>query len=334
MSRINNFDAIRLIAAVVVVIGHAWPLTGVPNAPSVATIPIHGLAVFVFFSLSGYLITQSWLITPSVPRFLAARVLRIFPALVAFVIVALLVIGPLVTSLSASAYFTDPGTRRFVRNLLLLPVYDLPGVFTGQPFTAVNGVLWTLGPEFVCYLAVLALGILFARFAIARAVLLTAGLAVIAVISTGSTHMMAEAMVFFGVGSVIASVARMRTLPLWPALVAIPVWILVGTLIPEVAVYAAWIAVPYIVIALGQRPTPVLRRGGRFGDLSYGTYLWGFPVQQVVIHVFGYLPFIVNLVLVLTVTLVIAWLSWHGIEKHALALKKRVGRRRVVPVLA
>ena len=59
MSRINNFDAIRLIAAVVVVIGHAWPLTGLPDAPSVATIPIHGLAVFVFFSLSGYLITQS-----------------------------------------------------------------------------------------------------------------------------------------------------------------------------------------------------------------------------------------------------------------------------------
>lgn len=326
IDRTNNFDAIRILAALTVVVGHAWPLTGIPHPPEIAGIKIYTLAVYVFFAVSGYLITRSWLYTPNIRRFLTARVLRIFPALIVFVIVAVFVIGPALTT--SRNYFGSGQTWGYLQNVTLVAVYDLPGVFRDHPVTAVNGALWTLGPEFVCYLAVLALGLAAVRFPRIRAAAFTAVMAVIALIAGDELRPAATSMVFFGVGSILASVSR--PIPRWPALPLIAVWMLVGWLVPELSTVVAWIVVPYVVIVIGTASTPFLRRAGRFGDVSYGTYLWGFAVQQIVIAVWGILPLWVNLVIVVPVTLVIAWASWHLVEKRALALKPP----RSSPVLA
>jgi peptidoglycan/LPS O-acetylase OafA/YrhL len=79
------------------------------------------------------------------------------------------------------------------------------------------------------------------------------------------------------------------------------------------------------VLAFGTYTTPVVRRVSRFGDPSYGLYIWAFPVQQSVVAVFGPLPLAVNLLLVVPITAALAYASWHLIERRALALK---GRRR------
>lgn len=317
IERHNNFDAIRILAALTVVVGHAWPLTGLSSPPEVAGIPIFHLAVYVFFSISGYLITSSWLRSPDVRRYLGARTLRIFPALVVVVLITTFIIGPLVTT--STSYFSNAQTWGYLQNVTLLAVYELPGVFEDLPRPVVNGSLWSLGPEFVCYLCVLALGLLLARFPRARSLVLTLLLVIVFFIAPEPLKFIAGSMAFFGVGGVLASL-RMP-LHVWPALPALAVWIVVGTLAPFLAVPLGWLVVPYSVIAFGTRSTPVIRRAGRFGDVSYGTYLWGFVVQQTVNVVCGILPLWLDLLVVVPLTLGIAWISWHVVEKRALALK-------------
>jgi peptidoglycan/LPS O-acetylase OafA/YrhL len=303
------------------VVGHSWPLTGVTHPPELAGIRVYTLAVYVFFSVSGYLITQSWIRTGRARDYLAKRALRIFPALVAVVAVSVLIVGPVVTTLSVNDYFANPTTWSYFVNVTLVAVYDLPGVFAGHPNPAVNGALWTLGPEFLCYLSVLTLGLIFRRRRLTAAIVMTVAFAVASYASSEPWSDSFTAMTFFGIGSIVASLPRSPRVPLTPAVIALPIWIAAGTVLPQLAIPLAWVALPYIAIAFGQRSAPVLRRAGRFGDISYGTYLWGFVVQQVVIWSAGILPLAVNIAIVVVSTALIALASWHIIEKRALALK-------------
>ena len=319
IERHNNFDALRLVAALTVVVGHAWPITGTPSPPEIAGIRIYHLAVFVFFAISGYLITTSWLRSPRARRFLASRALRIFPALIVVVLLTTFVIGPIVTT--SSSYFSSPNTWGYLQNVTLIAVYDLPGVFSSNPLSTVNGSLWSLGPEFLCYLSVLALGLLVARFARARAVALTLVFVIVALVAPEPLRFIASSMAFFGVGSVLASLRL--SLPLWPVVPALAGWMIVAALAPWLSLPVAWLVVPYVVVAIGTRSTPVVRRFGRFGDVSYGTYLWGYPIQQCVIVAFGILPLWQNLLVVVPAVLLLAFASWHLVEKRALRLKPR-----------
>ena len=161
--RSNNFDALRMVGALLVVVGHGLLLTDAGRVPRIAGIPLHTLGLFIFFTISGYLIAGSWQRNPSLSAFLRNRALRLFPALIVVVMVTVLLIGPLVTSLSSLEYVVHPQTRAYLANIVMISQYELPGVFAENPHSnAVNGVLWTLGLEFVCYLLTAVIG-LFAR---------------------------------------------------------------------------------------------------------------------------------------------------------------------------
>ena len=319
--RRNNFDAIRLLAALTVIVGHAWPLTGTAHAPEVGGIRIHHLAVFVFFATSGYLISQSWMRSPNVRRFLAARALRIFPALAVLVALTVAVVGPLDTTVPLGVYASSPVTWGYLQNLSLAAVYELPGVFATNPIPVVNGSLWSLGPEFICYLGVMVLGLVLARNPIVRSVLLTLLCVGIWLSPLGRETLAPTAMVFFGVGAVVAAVFGTRAIPVWPVLPAIVVWLGVHVLAPDASLALAWLVVPFAVIALGAASTPLVRRAGRFGDFSYGIYLWAFPVQQFLVTTAPSLPLWLDIVIVAAITTAIAAASWHLVEKRALALK-------------
>jgi peptidoglycan/LPS O-acetylase OafA/YrhL len=327
--RRNNFDAVRLVAAITVVVGHSWPLTGVEHPPTIAGIKVYALAVYVFFSVSGYLIAQSWSRGPAVISFLANRALRIFPALVLVILVTTFAIGPLVSSTGPVGYFTSPETYHYLANLTLSAVYELPGVFEGNPTSAVNGALWTLGPEFVCYLSVLAVGIVLAKRRMLGAGVVTLVLLCLGLLSIDPLRSIAVAAVFFGCGCLIALASRGRWLRLTPVVVAMPVWLVAASIFPSIRVELAWLVVPYSVIAIGQRSTPLVRRAGRFGDFSYGMYLWGFPIQQLVVAGLPGIPLFANVAIVVAVTAIAAMISWHLVENRFLLLKARFrpGRR-------
>jgi peptidoglycan/LPS O-acetylase OafA/YrhL len=333
-SRQNNFDLIRLLAAVAVVVGHSFVLTAAGRAPVMLGIPIHALAVAAFFSVSGYLIAGSWARAPRWNQFLWNRFLRIFPALFALVLVTTFVIGPLVTTLPMSVYFASPVTYQYLQNLTTLAVYHLPGVFQSSVHAraVVNGSLWTLGVEVACYLGVLLLGTLAFRKRTLGALFLSAAvgaallhvLAGVGVPGVQIFHDAAPVMVYFFASSSLRMVGSPRAFPLWALATCALVWMLSAAWWPESALAVSWLALPYCVVGIGIRSTPVLCRVARFGDLSYGVYLWGFVAQQVLLDLTGRISFPSNLLLVLATTFVLATLSWHLLERRALQLKGSV----------
>lgn len=320
--RRNNFDALRLIAALTVMVGHAWALTGVPRAPLLGGHLIHHDAVYVFFAISGYLIASSWARSPHPLRFLRNRVLRIVPALAVVVLVTVFVIGPLVTT--DAGYFGRPATWSYLGNIGMVAQYRLPGVFESNPTTSVNGALWTLGAEFACYLGVLAVGLLARRRAPLVFAVLIVPLIALSLMPGAlpkGLPAVATAMVFFAGGAALTAPGLARFVRPIPAVALLVVWAVAGVLWGEAGKAIAWLAVPYAVVALGTRSTPVLRDAGRFGDFSYGLYLWGFPLQQLVVLMLGPLPIWLDLLIVVPLTLAAAMLSWHLVERRALALK-------------
>lgn len=336
--RSNNFDFLRLVGALLVVLGHGYVLAGVAiHPPKMAGYEVQTLGVVIFFSISGYLITASWSRTRDVLAYVAARCLRIFPALVAVVIVTAYVLGPLVTVLPAGDYVRHEMTTHYLDNIILQPVFALPGVFADLPYAnAVNGSLWTLPAEFFCYLVVPIVLVLprSARPVVVMGLLLaslwyslSAGPGSMIIHGTRISDA-AGMWVFFAAG-VMLRLAHERRASLFRADVAAGLFAAYVTVVavePTWVAHVSWIALPYVALTVGLAGTPCLRRAARFGDLSYGIYLWAFPVQQTVIHLVGVQAMAVNLVLVAVGSALLALISWHVIEKPALRLKSRVPR--------
>lgn len=333
--RTNNFDALRLLAAFAVVAGHAAVLRGAPeHAPAVFGIHVHVLGVAVFFAISGWLITGSWERSRSVPQFVVSRALRILPLLWVVVGLSVAVLGPLLTDLPAGEYLRSGQTWAYLRNLVLLPADGLPGVFADVPYPGVvNGSVWTLRAEVVCYAVVLAAGLV----AVAlrgrwQTVLLAAlGTGSVALVEHGEVRLLGSSLtaaagtwIYFSVAALVRLHLPRRALRADAAVVALAAWGLASLAGEAWAVRASWLALPYVVLVVGLRGWPVARDAARFGDLSYGLYLFAFPVQQVVLELAPAHPAWVDVAVVTTVCLALAYGSWHLVERPALDLRTRL----------
>jgi len=345
----DNFGAIRLLAAIGVVFGHSFPLSGAPSILLLGN-AVQALAVKVFFVVSGYLIAQSWLSDPNPVRYLAKRCLRIFPALVFVVCLSALILGPAVTTLPVADYLRAPHLSFYFRNIFLYPVYSLPGVFGGNIYPdAVNGSLWSLPVEFSMYLAlpILAFRARGAAFRLVLATLLLGGLSLYALRGAGS--FLDTKVVVFGtdlrsaldVAPYFCLGASLYGLRAWlkPNIQMAMVLGAGALLAPPAAFYpelALYVALPYAVVAFALARPARFSFIERLGDLSYGTYLFGFPVQQWVVEMFGtaHHP-IRTFALALPPTLLLAFASWHLIERRMMALKpRRPEREAAVTALA
>lgn len=114
------------------------------------------LSVCVFFLISGMLLTQSFFKTKSKLKFVFKRIFRLFPALLVCLLFTVFIVGALGTNLSFKTYFTSRDTYRYFYNIFLnneLFIYNIPGSFTtNKTPEIINGSLWTLPYEFVCYI--------------------------------------------------------------------------------------------------------------------------------------------------------------------------------------
>ncbi|MDO5289579.1 MAG: acyltransferase [Pseudomonadota bacterium] len=334
----NNFDAIRLAAALLVLYSHHYTLTGQAMEPSFLGInTLGGLAVSMFFTISGYLVTQSWFADPAPVRFALRRILRIWPALTAVVLLSALVLGPLLTTLSPKAYFAHEDTRAYFSTLTMLPAYYLPGVFTGNPSAAVNGSLWTIPLEVQCYAVLLlagCLGVLSTYQTLIRAAILYIAWYTLfqrPELHNGQINHLLELGAYFTVGALMqATQAHWQSRRLrWAVLLllaAIACWHM------GLRYFSALLIVPYATIVAGTASTPLLRQCGRFGDFSYGTYLFAFPVQQTVIMLwYPAMGFWGSMFAACLITLLCAVASWHLIEQPALTFKPRKTTSRPAP---
>jgi peptidoglycan/LPS O-acetylase OafA/YrhL len=295
--------------------------------------------VGAFFVLSGFLVAGSAFRTRDTRQFLSFRALRIAPALASEVLLSALVLGPLVTSVSLDAYFGDPTFFRYFGNIFGFVTYELPGVFNENPIPSlVNGNLWTLPPEFYCYLvlsALMASGVLFQRKSLFY-VLLAVSIAVAATATFGwfaptrmdTTRFAGWFLVYlFLVGValwVYAEHVRLdRRLFLFCGAAYV---VLMATRTSD---FLAGLCLAYCVVYIGMMRFTFFDRLLK-ADLSYGLYLYGYPITQAL--VFFLLPVLdgaakgVKLAAIMSLallcTLLFAWGSWILIEKPALRWKR------------
>src|SRR4029453_12177074 len=179
--RRNNFDVLRFGLARAGILSHCYALAGRPMDPVfwlTRQIDAGSLAVEGFFVLSGFLITQSWDGDPDLRGFAVKRALRLVPALVVALVFGAFVIGPLTTPAPLAQYVTSLSTWAHFGSVALHRYLASPLLFADNPVPhQLNASLWSLRYEILCYGVVALLGSRGARWSIASALLLTAGLA-------------------------------------------------------------------------------------------------------------------------------------------------------------
>jgi len=333
--RRDNILLLRLVAALLVVLGHSFVLAGDSTG---AGDPVHWLlprthahlvGVALFFTISGLLITLSYQRKPDLARFVRARVLRLWPALAVVLALTAFVLGPILSTLAPREYFAsaDGGSTAigyFLGNLALFDLRQtLPGVFAANPIPrVVNGSLWTIPYEAAMYLCVATLGALgFLRLPRLTSALVAVAVAVVVLWPTygGGPYPKSLALLglqlgaCFGAGT-IACLLRRRVPVSSAIMLALAAVALLGRETPLI-----WLAVVYFVFWFAYVPRlPSVPRGL---DLSYGTYLWAFPVQQTIVAV-GHVTSPLALFATATpIVLAIAAASWLCIERPALRLK-------------
>lgn len=335
MDRRNNFDALRLIAACAVIFSHSFLLSQGRQDDEPLMLLTGGQAVFgvvgvfIFFVLSGFLVTQSFETTASPLRFVAKRALRIYPGYAVCLLLCTLALGPLISALAPRDYFASPASWDFLLSNLAMNVEHntLPGVrFTGWPVgEIVDGPLWSLPCEIAMYLLVLGLGVLRLIRLSALLALLVLGLACLWLDTAQSAGWLGSAgwlLGFFVAGMILYKLRRTRLFDrrlALPALAGLAASVPLHLFIPMFALAGA-----YLVIWLALEPRLPVIPAARFGDLSYGLYIYGWPVQQTLLHLSGgNLAWWQLFPLAMVITAAIAWLSWHLVEQPALRLKPR-----------
>ncbi|WP_101377172.1 acyltransferase family protein [Saccharopolyspora spinosa] len=331
----HGFAWIRMIGALAVVYGHSSPLAGTGDLfPSDWPVQPDEGVLMGFFAMSGFQITESWIRDPHPGRFAAKRILRLWPPMLTVSLIMSLIIGPMITSMSASDYFAANGTWGYVVNNagLLTLKHELPGVFVDNPWpNAVNGSLWTLPMELLAYAALYAL------------LLLGAGkhkyrwLAVVALIgiitwdryleelpgseSAGSfLSVPVESLVAFLVAFAFGVVLNLYRIPLSPLAASGGLVLLV--LMPNSTTGSFWMAfaVSYAVVVTGHFWPSRLTVPGVWVNGSYGVYVWGFPIQQL-LAMAGIRNQWLMLICAAPLTYCVGTLSWKFIEEPTMKLR-------------
>ena len=319
----NNFDFLRFAAAAAIVVTHAYALrlgyVGIGLTDPFVLIGQGALAALLV--TSGYLIAASWESTASPLRFAWKRFLRVVPALVLAIALTLFVIGPLMTTLPIGEYFTALFSPAGLATIPFFENGSAIGLFQENPWTYVNGSLWTIPVEVAMYGVVAVLGI--AGFLWRKSALLAlAAVNVLLWMAWFDDPRMAKIRftLYFIIG---AYLYLHRERIVYRPVIAGGLLLLLGAsvLTPYPAIVGV-IAIPYLTLYAAHLPVPFLNTFGRSGDFSYGIYIYHYPVQQVLIQATGntlLLPALGGLSF--AVTFALAFLSWHLVERRALALK-------------
>lgn len=296
----NSLNLIRLVLAFSVLFAHSWHIVGAGNGPDFRGENLGGWAVAGFFGISGYLITASRF-SNRVGPYLVHRVARIFPAFIVCLVVMAFAFAPiayLVQKGSLQGFLSAPTTPLnsvFANLSLRIVSYDVAGTPAAVPYPgAWNGSLWTLYFEFICYLLVAFLAFLpivrkspwpvIAAFGIS--VLLWANVGVLRpyMQSNMDFELAARLIPYFLGGAVVQVLSPRLGIHRVPGVVAIAV---AAALILWVPGFGGQLAAPFIAYALlwisTWLPQPAIVSKH---DISYGAYIYAFPVQQL-LAVFG-----------------------------------------------
>jgi peptidoglycan/LPS O-acetylase OafA/YrhL len=355
--RSNALNAWRLTLATGVILYHAWPLTGRPVTFEPAHQFLRDGWVDGFFAISGFLITSSWFRRPRLRDYFLARGLRILPGLWACLIVTAFVIAPTAVAVqggSAAKLLRSRAPFEYVlgNSAVVLFKKDIAGTPSGIPYFGIwDASLWTLYWEVLCYITIAGLGVV---GLLRRRWLIPALLALMVYwsvklpphnpfaeappglrlhIDTEAQRLMTDATAARFATMFLAGALLYRfrnVIPArWSLVVVSLVIVLAALLLPNYRVVGG-IPLAYAIIVSG-----ALIHHKRFAlstDLSYGVYIYAFPIQQLlVICGLAFLNPGVFAVIATVATLPLAALSWFLVEKPTISLKSRLKRRSIPP---
>lgn len=347
--RENNFDALRLSMALLVIFSHAYPLATGRQLAGGEMVSLGALAVAVFFIASGYLIAMSWARSKSLRDFLHRRAARIVPGFLVAFILSAWVIGPMASERPMSWFSESTVETNLVRLALLHHVEG--DAFMDNPYPVkVNGSLWTIRFEFGCYLLVALAGVMglmsrrwlvLGTFAASWAILLAwangwvnpdlgyYGNFILGYpgnwlqfgtpfLAGATAYAFRDHIRYNGKVALVAAAAVVATFVLQDFLVHLCIWPIAVTYLVFWFAFTPAIRLHHTVARLG-------------GDYSYGLYLYAFPVQQICVKWLGCHGEPLTLFVIATaITLVLGVLSWRLIERPFVS--RRVPRRAATAV--
>jgi peptidoglycan/LPS O-acetylase OafA/YrhL len=331
----DNFTLLRLALAVAVVVSHAASVGTGRHIDE----PLYGLTGYTlgehgvngFFAVSGFLVAMSWDRRGGALPFAAARLLRVFPGLIVATLFTALVIGGAMTTMTLGGYLASPATWKMIWQTLstFKSATTLPGVFEGNPLRWPISTVWTLRYELFCYAGLLAYGVL-GGFRKPWAALAGAAALALALIVLGALGPIPKGRetalrlpLIFACGA-LAWLYRDR-IRLSPALAAAALAAVVAAAFVSQALYkpVLFVASAYLFLWIAMAPGLSHPRFEPPGDISYGVYLYGWPVQQTLQALFPTVSGWAMLPAALAVTCALAAASWLLVEKPALRFKTR-----------
>lgn len=296
----TNINIMRFVAALIVIIGHSFSLTGHPSDLleifSNQQISMGGFSVGIFFFLSGLYVSKSLEKSSDYFTFMKKRCIRIFPQLWIVIGATVFLLGPLMTDLSYSEYLMNKQTWLYLFNCILKPTHVLPGVFTNNIWgNTVNGALWTLPVEFALYIMLVLIVIFSSKYKNKTKAerfmhLLGFFLALIAVVyadyylKNAFLVRVFRPVVLFLVGTLYFDYAKFIKVDIKIALVALLLLIISFRL--PVANILYCILLPYVIVGFGLCDKQI-KYNGILGKISYEMYLVGAVIQQTLISLNG-----------------------------------------------
>jgi peptidoglycan/LPS O-acetylase OafA/YrhL len=341
-ARRNNFDFTRLALAIAVIYSHAYVLTGgaehgeIFHRLSGGVLEAGVLAVNGFFVISGFLIAASWERSSSVFSYLRKRIYRIYPGFIVAWLFGVFVVAPLVAEV-----LRYDGVWKQLAGLVLLNRMEPAGAFEANPYPGViNGSLWTISYEFRCYQLVMALGLtgILRRRGVVLG--LTIG-SLLLYVGSGYVQLPAVSGAMATVFGLPDRLLRLLTFFLvgvcfykWQvkfsgglaaaALAASALALLHPTLVTAVLPIGFSYALLWFCFCSRVR----LQGWGKYGDFSYGTYLYAFPIQQLLVYWTGnsWSP-LLHFAVALPLSVLAGVLSWHAVERHFLVRARKSAER-------
>lgn len=336
----NNYDFLRFFAAMFVIFKHSFNLLGLKFP--INEIMNGNFAVPIFFLISGQLITSSAIKTQNIISYFKKRFLRIFPGMIVMTFFVAFIIGPLFTELPLFAYLKNIQTYKYLLSSSIFKIYyTLPGVFENNIKTdCVNGSLWTLIYELILYI-VTAIIVSITFFKNKKKWLLLALIimflirALIAhryywfsythplLLNLNITYLF-EWSFYFLIGVNFHHFGdkiklNWQTLCFLSFLYASSLYFSFN----NISSILHYIVISYAVFFLGNLKG-VLNKFGKYGDISYGLYIYAYPIQQGIISYYPKINVESLILLSSLITIVLAILSWYLVESPMLKKAKRV----------
>lgn len=332
----NNFDFLRLLFALCVIITHSYTLTGAAETDWLHTITngqvfFSYIGVRGFFIISGFLIYQSIFRTDSIIHYFQNRCLRIFPGL-AVVLLLTVIFAFFAYSGNLSSYLANKSVwTYFPNNIKLFRLQGtIQGVFETNPYKDdINGSIWTIQYEFICYVLISSI-FFFRKAGIYIVSIFTASFLISNIFFFDFFKPLTfvvfisdviDFSTFFFAGALLSAVnvqkIKQKNLIIISSLI-----ILIVSIPLNIFKVTHLFFMPLAVVLIGISSTKYIKDlTSKFGDMSYGIYIYAFVIQQALVYFFK-LNYIELTIYASLISILFGYFSWHLIEKPALRLKR------------